>query len=91
MRPMGFGMKSEGQARRALEEIERLVRDAETVGMRLDPWLRELAVELRAVLPEIDARGAAMLAGAILADPRLSLAAQNKIRAETVRLLGISA
>ncbi|HEY0115864.1 MAG TPA: hypothetical protein VGB54_09095 [Allosphingosinicella sp.] len=87
MRAKLQGIESEPQARRALEEIERLVREAGTAGLRLDPWLAELAEELRAVLPEVDAAGAARIAARVAADPRVSLAAQGRIRAETLRAL----
>jgi hypothetical protein len=53
------GFKSDREARRALAEIERLLRDAEAAGLALDPWLIELAEELRAALPEMDRAGAA--------------------------------
>lgn len=84
---MAWGMQSERQARRALEEVERLLRDADSAGVALDPWLRDLADELRSALPEMDTQGAARLAGRILADPRVSLAAQSRLRADTVRAL----
>lgn len=81
------GLQSEQQARRALEEIERLIADAAATGLRLDPWVGELAEELRAVIPEMDADGAARIARRIAGDPRLSLAAQGRLRAETLRAL----
>ena len=84
---MFHGIKSEAQARRALAEIERLLSDADSAGIALDPWLRELAAELRDVLPEMDSAGAAAIAEQILADPRLSLAAQARLRADTVRVI----
>ena len=87
MRDLLKGLESDGQARQALEEIERLVRDTEAAGLRLDPWLGELATELRAVLPEIDAPGAAKIAKRIAADPRASFAAQGRVRSDTIRLL----
>lgn len=83
------GFKSDKEARRALAEIERLLRDAEAAGLALDPWLTELAEELRAAIPEMDRAGAARLAARITADPRLSLAAQQRLRADTVRALGV--
>ena len=84
---MFHGIKTEAQARRALAEIERLLHEADAAGLSLDPWLRELAAELRDVLPEMDAPGAAAIAEKILRDPRLSLAAQARLRADTVRVL----
>lgn len=81
------GIGSEAQARRALEEIERLMRDAANGGLRLDPWFAELADELRATWPEIDRAGAAELARRVAARPQVSLAAQGRVRAESVRAL----
>ena len=81
------GIESESQARRALEEIERLIADAAATGVRLDPWVAELAEELRAVIPQLDAAGAARIAERIARDPRLALAAQGRLRAETLRAL----
>jgi hypothetical protein len=81
------GIGNEEQARRALAEIERLMGDAAATGVPLDPWLGELADELRAAWPEIDAAGAAELARRVAAKPRLSLAAQGRVRPEVVRAL----
>ena len=81
------GIKNERQARRALEEIERLIADAAASGLRLDPWVGELAEELRAVIPEMDPEGTARIARRIASDPRQSLAAQGKLRAGTLRAL----
>jgi hypothetical protein len=87
MRAQLTGFKDEAQARRALEEIERLLADASTGGVRLDPWLGELAAELRAVVPLVDADGAARIAKRLAADPRVSMAAQGRLRPELVREL----
>lgn len=81
------GIRNEQQARRALEEIERLIADAAATGVRLDNWVSELAAELRSVIPEMDAEGAARIARRIAGDPRLSLIAQGGVRAETLRAL----
>lgn len=81
------GIGSEAQAQRALEEIERLVRDAAAAGLRLDPWLGEVADELRAAWPEIDLDGAAELARRVAAKPLVSIAAQSRVHAATVRAL----
>ena len=81
------GIQNEQQARRALDEIERLIADAAASGVRLDPWVAELAEELRASIPAMDAEGAARLARRIAGDPRLSLIAQGGVRAETLRAL----
>ena len=87
MRAKIHGIESEAQARRALEEIERLIADAAAAGAPLDPWVSELAEELRAVIPQLDAKGAARIAERIARDPRLSLAAQGRLRAESLRAL----
>ena len=81
------GIGNESQARRALEEIERLMRDAAATNVRLDPWFGELAEELRATWPEIDREGAAELARRLALRPHVSLAAQGRVRAEAVRAL----
>ncbi len=81
------GIQNEQQARRALEEIERLIADAAATGVGLDSWVSELAEELRASIPAMDAEGAARIAKRIAGDPRLSLLAQGKLRAETLRAL----
>lgn len=81
------GFQNEQQARRALEEIERLIADAGATGVQLDHWIAELAEELRASIPAMDADGAARIARRIAGDPRLSLIAQGGVRAETLRAL----
>jgi hypothetical protein len=87
MRAPITGFRNEAEARRALEEIERLLADAAAGGVRLDPWVGELAEELRAVVPLMDAAGAARVAKCVAADPRGSLAAQGRLRPELVRAL----
>jgi hypothetical protein len=87
MRAILHGIEDEAQARRALEEIERLIADADATGMQLDPWLAELAEELRAVVPAVDAETAAKIARRIAAAPNISIAAQSRLRSETVRVL----
>jgi hypothetical protein len=80
-------IESEAEARRALEEIERLIADAAVTGVRLDPWMGELADELRAVIPQLDAEAAAKIAAGMAKDPRGSLAAQGRLRPGTLRAL----
>jgi hypothetical protein len=87
MRAHLTGFKDEAEARRALEEIERLLADASSGGVRLDAWVGELADELRAVVPLVDAAGAARIARSVASDPRASLAAQGRVPAELVRAL----
>lgn len=81
------GIGDEAQARRALDEIDRMVREAAVTGVPFDPWLGELADELRAAWPEIDAAGAAELARRVAATPGVSLAAQGSVDPELVRAL----
>jgi len=81
------GIESEAQARRALEEVERLIAAAASSGMRLDPWVAELADELRAVIPQMDARDARKIADRIEREPRKSLAAQGRMRGAALRAL----
>ena len=78
---------SAAEAQRALEEIERLVRDAAAAGLRLDPWLEELAEELRTVVPLADEGEALLIAQRIASDPRVSRAAQGRLRIDTVAAL----
>jgi hypothetical protein len=78
---------SAAEAQGALAEIERLVRDATAAGVRLDPWLEELADELRAVVPLANPGEALLIAERIASDPRVSRAAQGRLRSETVKAL----
>ncbi len=87
MRAQFTGFRNGAEAQRALEEIERLLADASADGVRLDPWVGELAEELRAAVPLMDAAGAARIARRLTADPRASLAAQGRLPAELVRAL----
>ena len=87
MRAQLTGFKDEAEARRALEEIERLLVDARADGVRLDPWVSELAEELRSAVPLMDAAGAARIAKRVVADPRASMVAQGQLRPELVRAL----
>jgi hypothetical protein len=87
MRATLHGIESEAQARRALEEVERLIADAASGGVRLDPWVSDLAEELRAVIPQMDAKDVRIVAERIARDPRQSLAAQSGLRGETLRAL----
>jgi hypothetical protein len=81
------GIESEAQARRALEEVERLIAEAAMAGMKLDPWMTDLADELRAVIPQLSAGDIRNVAERISREPRRSLAAQGGLRAETLRAL----
>lgn len=81
------GIENEAQARRALEEIERLIADAGAGGLPLDAWVADLAEELRAVIPQMDAAGARKVAERMAREPRRSIAAQGRMRREALRVL----
>lgn len=70
------GLRETKRAHRALAEVERLIRDAEAGGVTLDPWLSELADELREALEgPIDPARIARLIGE---EPVLAFAAQSR-------------
>lgn len=75
----------------ALAEIERAMADADQGGHALEPWIAELADELRAAVAEAPEASplahAATLADAILAAPALSRDAQHAPAAPVVRAL----
>jgi hypothetical protein len=69
-----------------LQEIERLMADAERSGAPVPGWFAELATELRAASPA----GGELppdLADRILSDPRLSLGAQANLHPAALRFL----
>ena len=76
-----------GEVRVALDEIDRLVREAAESNARLDGWIAELAEELRTAEPGLDPAVAAGLAREILEDPRTSLSAQARLDARIARVL----
>jgi hypothetical protein len=71
--------------RLTLEEIERLLAVAARTGAEVEPWVAQLAAELRAALPGPAQDGAA-LAGRMRSNPKDSLDAQSHLdpRALTV-------
>jgi hypothetical protein len=75
--------------RLTLDEIERLMAAADAVGAAVEPWIVELAGELRATLAGGDGGlldGAGM-AGRMRSDPARSLGAQAPIAARAARIL----
>ena len=71
----------------ALEEIERLMAEAERNGTSVPDWFAELAAELRAAVPAAGGVVRPDLAERILSDPRLSLGAHAKLHPGALRIL----
>jgi hypothetical protein len=69
-----------------LQEIERLMADAERNGSAIPAWFAQLATELRAQTPA-DGEISPDLAARILSDPRLSLGAQANLHPGAMRIL----
>ena len=79
---------SDDQARVALDDIERMIADGEAAGLSVEPWLFDLAEELRAVLPT-DPVDPEQLASRMRARPDASLHAHGAVDAGAVgRLKG---
>lgn len=72
--------------RLTLEEIERLMSLAERVGAQVEPWVEQLAAELRAAVPHAAADGAAV-AGRMRSNPRDSLDAQAHLDPRIIKAL----
>lgn len=73
--------------RAALHEIEELIIAAERGGAPVDPWVEQVALELRATMARDQSESASELAGLIRAEPVRSLGAQAKLAAAALRLL----
>jgi len=71
----------------ALDEIERLMADAERHGTSVPAWFAELAAELRAAAPAAGGEVKPDLAERILSDPRLSIGAHAKLHPGALRIL----
>lgn len=69
-----------------LEEIERLLAMANRIGVPVEPWVEELAIELRANRTTAAQEGADM-AGRMRSDPGRSLGAQGHIEASAIHAL----
>jgi len=69
-----------------LEEIERLLAMANRIGVPVEPWVEELARDLRETRPSV-ARDGADLAGKMRSDPRRSLGAQASLDPRALRAL----
>ncbi|MGQ0659391.1 hypothetical protein [Sphingosinicella sp.] len=72
--------------RLTLEEIERLMILAKRVGACVEPWVEQLAAELRAAAPEPAADGAAV-AGRMRSNPKDSLGAQARLDPRAIKAL----
>jgi hypothetical protein len=75
--------------RLTLGEIERLMAAADQIGAPIEPWIVELAGELRATLAGAEGGlldGAGM-AGRMRSDPARSLGAQSPIAARAIQVL----
>lgn len=69
-----------------LEEIERLLAMASRIGVPVEPWVDELARELRTARSSAAQDGADM-AGRMRSDPRRSLGAQGHLDPSILRVL----
>lgn len=76
----------ENSLRLTLEEIERLMLLADQVGARVEPWVEQLAAELRASVPHLAPDGAAV-AGRMRSNPRDSLDAQAHLDPRAIKAL----
>lgn len=80
-------MSEAGRHRRfTLEEVERLLAMANRIGVPVEPWVGQLARELRARQPSAAQEGAE-LAGRMRSDPGQSLKAQARIDRGTLHML----
>ena len=77
----------EERLRVTLREIERLLARAYQNGAPVESWIEQVAVELRAAVPDEAASERANLAVRILSQPGLSLGAQAHIDASAIRAL----
>jgi hypothetical protein len=82
--------------RRALQEIEELITEADREGGRVDHWLEELADELRAALPAIHpgdhpsvspVHRSAGVASSMRLDPARSIGAHGRVDPQVIKLL----
>jgi ribosomal protein L12E/L44/L45/RPP1/RPP2 len=85
---MGENRRSDAEKslRLTLEEIERLMLLAEREGVQVEPWVEQLAAELRAAAPAPAADGAAV-AGRMRSNPRDSLGAQAHLGPSAIKAL----
>lgn len=73
--------------RAALDEIEQLIAAAERGGSPVDPWVEQVALELRATMVEDRADSASEVAGLIRSEPARSMGAQARLAATALRIL----
>lgn len=76
----------QGKLRLTLDEIERLLAVAARVGAPVEPWVEQLAAELRATLPG-PAEDGAEVAGRMRSNPRDSMGAQAHLDAKAINVL----
>lgn len=76
----------EEHLRLTLDEIERLLAAAERSGSAIEPWVEQLAAELRTSLPAPAQDGAAV-AGRMRSNPRDSLEAQAHVDPRAITAL----
>ncbi len=76
----------EKKLRLTLDEIERLMAVAARVGAPVEPWVEQLAAELRAMVP-VAAEDGAIVAGRMRSNPRRSLGAQAHLDPQAVNIL----
>ena len=72
--------------RLTLEEIERLLAIAARTGLEVEPWVEQLAAELRAALPAPTQDGA-LVAGRMRCNPKDSLDAQAHLDPQAIKAL----
>jgi hypothetical protein len=78
--------EGEERLRDTLGEIERLIAAARAKDLEVQPWIDQLAVELRSSLPD-PAEAGAPLARRMRSNPRKSLGAQAHIAASALNAL----
>jgi hypothetical protein len=78
--------ESEDRLRETLGEIERLIASARDRHVEVQPWIAQLAAELKASLPDA-AEAGAPLARRMRSNPRKSLGAQAHLAASALSAL----
>ena len=73
--------------RAALDEIEELIVAAERGGVPVDPWVQQVALELRATLVRDRTESASEVAGLIRSEPVRSMGAQSRLASTALRIL----
>lgn len=73
--------------RAALDELEALIIAAERDGTPVDPWIEQVALELRSSLARDQSESVAEVAGLIRSEPVRSLGAQSRLAAAALSIL----